>query len=215
MTLGTKCFLLNRMVTFAALLLLLAGCEESSVPPVTPYSAEAQMGAQSAWHPSQPQAYYAPPPAAPWGAAAPAPPPPSQKAPPYVQPAAAEVQPLAPEPTQAAHGTAQTELVVHQADLHGRLQRRAGERLFIEPLVSTSSTKPAKGNRGGIYRQARLSDDETEWRLVADVEVAATLSDGASLEVLIVDEKEDARGDGEEDTDLFAPGTPLMLRWEW
>ena len=108
-----------------------------------------------------------------------------------------------------------TEVIIHQADMHGKLVRRAGHRLTIEPLIATSAALPAKGNKGGLYRDATDADGNPRWLLLADVEVAESMTPGSDLQLDVVEEKEGARVEGKAAEDPFAPGACLMLRWQW
>jgi hypothetical protein len=105
-------------------------------------------------------------------------------------------------------------VVVHQADLHGKVKGRAGKHLTIEPLVATSMTLPAKGNKGSIFREIKQDSGDNDWLLVAEVVVANTMTAGKNVDVDIVDEKKDALLNGQK-VNHFAPGTMVRLRWEW
>jgi len=190
-------------------LLLFSGCAmREPAPP--PSSLDAQAGARPAWSP--PPQVHAPaaPDVVPYAPVV-APPPPV-RVPAFAAPAATPAG--APEPAPPLR-PARTEVIIHHADIHGNLVRRAGPRLTIEPLVATSSTLPAKGNKGGLYHQATGAGGDRQWLLVADVEVAESMTPGSSLQLDIVEVKDDALVEGEEAEDLFAPDTRLMLRWEW
>jgi hypothetical protein len=137
----------------------------------------------------------APPPLAVAPLAAPAP---TAKASPPV------AEPPPPPPKQ------QNEVVIHTADLHGKVKGRAGKHITIEPLVATSQTVPVKGNKGAIYREST----QDEWLLLAEVVIADTMVPGKPIAVDIVDEKKDVLLGGKK-VNHFVPGTMVRLRWEW
>lgn len=111
--------------------------------------------------------------------------------------------PPPPKPTQ-------NEVVIHTADLHGKVKGRAGKHITIEPLVSTSQTVPVKGMKGAIYREST----QDQWLLLAEVVISDTMVPGKPIAVDIVDEKKDVLLEGKK-VNHFVPGTMVRLRWEW
>lgn len=147
---------------------------------------------------------------------APPPPPPPQPvvAPP---PAATAPAPPPPAPTAAAEpapGKYTTEIVIHQAEIHGKVKLKAGKKLLIEPLVATSQTVPQKGNKAEIFRVVGKDGAESDWLLVAEGEVGETWVQGKSVEVTVLDEKKDVLVNGQK-AFHFAPGTMVRVRWQW
>jgi hypothetical protein len=125
---------------------------------------------------------------------------------------AAKPPPPAPPPTASAPPPTKNEVVIHQADLHGKIKGRAGKKVTIEPLVATSEILPVQGNKGALYREQPNAQDE--WVLVADIAIARTMVAGQDILVDIVDEKKDARLDGKK-VNHFVPGTMVRLQWQW
>ncbi|UQA58330.1 hypothetical protein [Polyangium aurulentum] len=117
--------------------------------------------------------------------------------------------PPAAEPAQKLKYT--KEVVIHTADLHGKVKGRAGKSITIEPLVATSEKLPLKGNKGAIYRETTTQD---QWLLLAEIVVTDTMVAGQPISVEIVDEKKDVLLDGKK-VNHFIPGTMVRLRWEW
>jgi len=148
--------------------------------------------------PTPPQAKTAPPPVA----TAPTPPPPATTAPPAVA------------KTDPPPGKYTTEIVIHQAEIHGKVKLKAGKKLLIEPLVATSQTVPQKGNKAEIFRVIGKQGAESDWLLIAEGEVGETWAQGKNVEVTVLDEKQDALVDGKK-AFHFAPGTMVRLRWQW
>lgn len=189
-------------------LVLLSGCAMRE-PAAAPSSLDAQAGARLAWSPPPQVHAHAAPNVVPYAPVV-APLPPPVRVPALATPVATPAGDREPAPPPV-----RTQVIIHQADMHGKLERRAGHRLTIEPLVATSSRLPAKGNKGGLYRGATDPDDDHPWLLVAEVEVAESMTPGSSLQLDVVEVKEDALVEGEEAEHLFAPNTRLMLRWQW
>ncbi len=144
--------------------------------------------------------------------------------PPPPQPTVAPPLATAPPPTATASATAApppdpprkytTEIVIHQAEIHGKVKLKAGKKLLIEPLVATSQTVPQKGNKAEIFRVIDKKGAESDWLLVAEGEVGETWVQGKNVEVTVLDEKQDALVDGKK-AFHFAPGTMVRLRWQW
>ncbi|WP_282421065.1 hypothetical protein [Polyangium sp. 15x6] len=152
------------------------------------------------------------------------PPPPASPQPEVTAAQPIATAPAAPTPTPTAAPTAAasiepkpgkytTEVVVHQAEIHGKVKSKAGKKLLIEPLVATSQTVPQKGNRAEVFRVVGKEGAESDWLLVAEGEVGETWVQGKNLEVTVNDEK-DAPIDGKK-AFHFAPGTMVRLRWQW
>lgn len=144
-----------------------------------------------------------PPPPQPTVTAAPTPPPPPPP------PPTAQAAPTTPPP-----GKYTTEIVIHQAEIHGKVKLKAGKKLIVEPLVATSTTVPQKGNKAFVFRSVDKSGSEKDWLLIAEGEVGETWVQGKNVEVTVLDEKKDALIDGKP-TFHFAPGTMVRVRWEW
>jgi hypothetical protein len=141
--------------------------------------------------------------------AEPTPPPAPAAAAPLAAPApTANAAPPPAEP--AAQAPKQNVVVIHTADLHGKVKGRAGKHITIEPLVATSETLPAKGNKGAIYREYT----KDQWLLLADIVISDTMVPGKPMAVDIVDEKKDVLLDGKK-VNHFVPGAVVRLRWEW
>ncbi len=134
-----------------------------------------------------------------------APPPPPPPPPPPTASAAASTPPV---------GKYTTEIIIHQAEIHGKIKLRAGKKLVVEPLVATSATVPLKGNKAEIFRVTGKSGTESDWLLIADGEIAADWVVGKNVEVNVTDEKKDALIDGKP-AFHFAPGTMVRVRWQW
>ncbi|TKC98809.1 hypothetical protein [Polyangium fumosum] len=155
-------------------------------------------GGQPPPPPPPPQPHVTPPPPV---ATAPTPPPPK------ATPSATAANPEPPP------GKYTTEIVIHQAEIHGKVKLKAGKKLLIEPLVATSQTVPQKGNKAEIFRVIGKNGAESDWLLVAEGEVGETWAQGKSVEVTVLDEK-DAPINGQK-AFHFAPGTMVRLRWQW
>jgi hypothetical protein len=125
-------------------------------------------------------------------------------------PPTASVAPLPPP------GTYTTEIVIHQAEIHGKVKLKAGKKLLIEPLVATSTTNPQKGNKAEIFRVIGTDGAESDWLLIAEGEVGETwvAGSGKNVEVTVLDEKKDAKIGGKPSFH-FAPGTMVRVRWQW
>ncbi|MDC3962141.1 hypothetical protein [Polyangium jinanense] len=156
------------------------------------------------------------------GGQTPPPAPPSQPQAKATPPVATAATPPKPTPTAAPTtatnveppvGKYTTEVVVHQAEIHGKVKSKAGKKLLIEPLVATSQTVPQKGNKAEVFRVVGKDGAESDWLLVAEGEVGETWAQGKNLEVTVHDEK-DAPLDGKK-AFHFAPGTMVRLRWQW
>jgi len=141
----------------------------------------------------------------------PPPPPPvaTQPPPPPPPTATASAAPAEPPPLKYT-----TEVVIHQAEIHGKVKLKAGAKLIVEPLVATSTTVPQKGNKAEVFRVIGKEGAESDWLLIAEGEVAETWSEGKKLEVTVTDEKKDALIDGKK-AFHFAPGTMVRVRWQW
>jgi len=109
-----------------------------------------------------------------------------------------------------------TEIVIHQAEVHGKVKLKAGKKLIVEPLVATSTTNPQKGNKAAVFRSIGKRGTDGDWLLIAEGEVAETwiAGSGKNIEVNVLDEKKDALIDGKP-AFHFAPGTVVRVRWEW
>ncbi|MDI1451836.1 hypothetical protein [Polyangium sp. 6x1] len=152
-----------------------------------------------------------PPPASPQPQAKATPPTTAAPTPPTPTPTAAPSTTAAtPEPPP---GKYTTEIVVHQAEIHGKVKLKAGKKLLIEPLVATSQTAPQKGNKAEIFRVIGKNGAESDWLLVAEGEVGETWVQGKNVEVTVLDEK-DAPIEGKK-AFHFTPGTMVRLRWQW
>jgi hypothetical protein len=128
-------------------------------------------------------------------------------------------QPTAPPTTTAAlapPGKYTTEIVIHQAEIHGKVKLKAGKKLLVEPLVATSQTSPQKGNKAEIFRVIGKQGAESDWLLIAEGEVGETWTAGSgkNVEVTVLDEKKDALVNGKP-AFHFAPGTMVRVRWQW
>ncbi|MRG93151.1 hypothetical protein [Polyangium spumosum] len=147
---------------------------------------------------------------------APPPPPPPQPvvAPPPVATAPAPPPPAPTAAAEPAPGKYTTEIVIHQAEIHGKVKLKAGKKLLIEPLVATSQTVPQKGNKAEVFRVVGKDGAESDWLLVAEGEVGETWVQGKSVEVTVLDEKKDALVNGQK-AFHFAPGTMVRVRWQW
>lgn len=142
-------------------------------------------------------------------AAAPLPKPPAAKAPPPPPPppAASSAKAEPPPPPQ-------NETVIHEAYIHAKIKARAGKRVVLEPLLTTSETLPQKGNKGGLYRVLAEVTEGKDLLLIADVEIAESMVQGKNIQIDIVDEKKDALVDGKK-VNHFIPGTKVRLRYDW
>jgi len=120
---------------------------------------------------------------------------------------------VAPPPTP---GKYTTEIVIHQAEIHGKVKLKAGKKLLVEPLVATSQTNPQKGNKAEVFRVIGKGGAESDWLLIAEGEVAETwiAGSGKNVEVTVLDEKKDALIDGKP-VFHFVPGTMVRVRWQW
>lgn len=143
-------------------------------------------------------------------AASPLPEPPAAKAPPAPPPpsAAAASAGAAPAPP------ARSETVIHEAYIHASVKARAGKRVVLEPLLTTSETLPRKGNKGGLYRVLAEVTEGKDLLLLADVEIAESMVQGKNIQIDIVDEKKDTLVDGKK-VNHFIPGTRVRLRYDW
>lgn len=142
-------------------------------------------------------------------AAPPLPKPPVAKAPPPPPPL-----PPAASSAQAEPPPQRNETVIHEAYIHARIKARAGKRVVLEPLLTTSETLPQKGNKGGLYRVLAEVTEGKDLLLVADVEIAESMVQGKNIQIDIVDEKKDALVDGKK-VNHFIPGTKVRLRYDW
>lgn len=140
-----------------------------------------------------------PPPQA--SATAPVPPPPPPPPPPPVATASAPLKYT-------------TEIVIHQAEIHGKIKLRAGKKVLVEPLVATSQTQPLKGNKAEIFRVIEKVGAENEWLKIADAEIATDFVAGKNLEVTITDEKKDVLLNGKVVNHWLA-STMVRVQWQW
>ncbi|EYF07710.1 hypothetical protein [Chondromyces apiculatus] len=131
--------------------------------------------------------------------------------PPAAPPIPALDAPVAEAP---AAKPAREEVVIHQADIHGKIKARAGKRIVVEPLVLTSPTLPVKGNKAGLYRVLEPEGGKAEMLLIADVNVATSMELGDSVALDLVDEKKDVLIAGKK-TNHYVPGTKVLVRYEW
>jgi hypothetical protein len=107
-----------------------------------------------------------------------------------------------------------TEVVIHQAEIHGKIKLRAGKKLVVEPLVSTSSTLPLKGNKAQVFRVIEKAGTGNDWLLIAEAEIGADYVVGKNIEVSIVEEKKDVLLDGKKVNHWLA-GTMVRVLWQW
>ena len=141
--------------------------------------------------------------------------PPPRPPQPVVTATAAPPPPPPPPPTATASaaqampppGKYTTEIVIHQAEIHGKVKLKAGKKLLVEPLVATSTTAPQKGNKAEIFRVVGKSGAESDWLLVAEGEVAETwiAGGGKNVEVTVLDEKKDVLVDGKPSRSISRP----------
>ncbi|AKT40289.1 hypothetical protein [Chondromyces crocatus] len=146
------------------------------------------------------------------GAAPPSTSPPVPAAP--ALPEATAVEHAEPSTPSDAAPSVQSEVVIHHADIHGKIKARAGKRLLVEPLVVTSRTLPVKGNKANLYRVVEPEGGEVEMLLIAEANVALDMEMGKSIALDIVDEKKDVLVSGRK-TNHYIPGTKVLLRYEW
>ena len=149
----------------------------------------------------------------------------SQNANPPPRPsAAASVAPVPPPPppppapSAAPSASTQlkytTEIVIHQAEIHGKIKLRAGKKLVVEPLVATSTTQPLKGNKAEVFRVIEKQGADNEWLKIADAEIATNYEVGKNLEVTITDEKKDVLLNGKP-ANHWLGGTMVRVLWQW
>ena len=107
-----------------------------------------------------------------------------------------------------------TEIVIHQAEIHGKVKLRAGKKLLVEPLVSTSQTQPLKGNKAEIFRVVEKAGGSNEWLKIAEAEIATDFVAGKNLEVTVTEEKKDVLINGKVVNHWLA-GTMIRVVWQW
>jgi hypothetical protein len=100
--------------------------------------------------------------------------------------------------------------VVHYAELRGRIETQAGNRLTIEPLVVTSATLPVPGCLANMWIEAQNAEGNLDWRHFAEVKVATTLRFGMPMEVELIEPIK-----GHEKPEALPPGSRVRIQWMW
>jgi hypothetical protein len=119
----------------------------------------------------------------------------------------------APAEAAAPAPTAQRNtIVIHEADLFGEIQGRAGTTVNVLSLVATRAP-PGAGVKGILLRSVE-GGAETEWVHIADVTVKRESDGAGNLQLTITDEKKDALLGGKK-VNHFVKGTRVKFRWEY
>ncbi len=124
--------------------------------------------------------------------------------------ASAPVASSAPAPTAASVN--ERTIVIHEADLFGEIQARAGVTVHVLSLVATRAP-PGAGVKGVLFRGLEGGAD-TEWLAIADVTVKKDADAAGTLQLTITDEKKDALVGGKK-VNHFVKGVRVKLRWEY
>lgn len=106
------------------------------------------------------------------------------------------------------------EVILHYAELRGRVEAQTGKRLTIEPLVVTSSTYPVPGCMANLWIEATNDRGEMDWRHIAEVRVATQLRFGMPVEVDIVENGKDVRPEKLARATVPA-GSRVRIQWQW
>jgi hypothetical protein len=155
------------------------------------------------------------------GACSPPPPRPVQSAPlpprsgpAWGMPGAQAPPPAAPPPSAPLAATAPppNTIVIHEADLFGEVQSRAGTTVHVLPLVATRAP-PSAGVKGVLFRGVSEAEG-TQWLAIAEVTVKKGSDGGSNMQLTITDEKKDALIGGRK-VDHFAKGVRVKFRWEY
>jgi hypothetical protein len=123
---------------------------------------------------------------------------------------AAAQSPVAPATATAPEPTT---IVIHQADLFGEIQSRAGTTVHVLSLVTTSKDPPAAGTKGVLFRKLDGATT-TDWLNIADVVVKKAPDAAGKMQLTITDEKKDVLVEGKK-SNHFAKNVRVKLRWEW
>ncbi|HRI67967.1 MAG TPA: hypothetical protein PK156_27205 [Polyangium sp.] len=109
---------------------------------------------------------------------------------------------------------APTPIVVHAAELRGRVELHAGKRLTIEPLVITSNTYPVPGCLAHLWIETPAEDGVADWKHFAEARVATPLLFGSPMELEILEDS--AEVDEDKPTrPVLQKGVRVRVQWEW
>jgi hypothetical protein len=123
-------------------------------------------------------------------------------------------EPLLESPPPCDESAALAPEIRHNAELRGTVDRQAGNRLTIEPLVVTSATFPVPGNEAHLWVESKEEADELGWRHVARVRVVTTLRFGMPMEVEMVNDKPKRSAENLALATLPL-GSKVRIQWEW
>ncbi|MEZ4299982.1 MAG: hypothetical protein R3B70_33850 [Polyangiaceae bacterium] len=129
----------------------------------------------------------------------PAPPPPPPVPPP-------------PPPQQQQAPAGPETIVIHEAEMFGELQARAGATVVMLTRVITSRTEPEIGNQGVLSQKVKSASGEI-WVEIARVEVKSKMDSDNRITLTIKDEEK--RFQQGVYGFPFAPNSKLRLKWEW
>jgi len=104
--------------------------------------------------------------------------------------------------------------VVHYAEVRGRVERQAGQRLTIEPLLATSETWPVPGCMADLWVESKTAGGASDWEHFAEVKVVNRLELGMPMEVDIVDDVIEEHAVKQAHAKLSS-GSRLRIQWQW
>ncbi|MBK9264641.1 MAG: hypothetical protein IPM54_33255 [Polyangiaceae bacterium] len=102
---------------------------------------------------------------------------------------------------------------IKRAELRGRVENHAGQRLTIEPLMILSPTYPVPATTAGLWIEGKGDGGEADWLLFAEVKVAHSLHFGMPMVVDIV--KKEALGAQRRALETLPRGSRVRIEWAW